>query len=395
MTQPAHSKLGASSSHRWMECPGSIRLSKDVTDTSSVFALEGTAAHDLMAMCLQEQVDAVEYIGVELEPKGSGVKFIANEEMIEAVQVYLDTIAGDREANDEIYVEHRFSLDTIYPGMFGTGDTVLLLPAKRKLKVYDFKYGKGVPVEVEGNSQLKYYGLGAALSFKGFDEVELVIVQPRAPHKDGPVRRFSLSVLDLLEFADDLRTAAVKTEDPEAALRAGEWCQFCPARGFCPELKNAAMSAAMVEFTPTGTNTPPAPNFLSPEQLDRMLRDADVVETWIAAVREYAHALLTAGGEVPNWKLVAKRAHRRWGDEMDAAMALHALGVPEEKIYTRKIVSPAQAEKLVAKKARKELSEHIKPGIPSGTTLARAEDPRPTIVAGAEMDFAPIGETEN
>lgn len=373
-----------------MECPGSIQLSKGVEDKSSPFAMEGTAAHDLAATALKDQCDAVDYIGTQWQ--GGTMHFTATEEMVEAVQTYLDAVNGDAEPSDELYVEHKFTLEQVYRGMFGTADAVRLQPRKRLLRVYDFKYGAGVAVDVEGNPQLTYYGLGAALSFTGFDEVEMVIVQPRAIHAAGPVRRWRLSILDLLEFQDDLRQAAVKTEAVDAPLKAGDHCQFCPAKGFCPELRGAGARAAMVEFTEVGVNTPAAPNFLTPEQIDRILRDADVTEVWINAVREYAKGMLVGGGTIPGWKLVAKRANRQWTDQLDAALTLQALGVPEDKIYTKKIVSPAQGEKLLPKKVRKELAELIVPGVSSGTTLARAEDPRPAVLGGAENDFAPIEE---
>jgi hypothetical protein len=384
----AHSKLGASSSHRWMECPGSVRLSADAPNTSSAFAMEGNAAHDLAEMCLKEQLSAFDYIGASIKIEDS--EFIVNEEMIEAVDTYLEAIEKDREPGDELYVEHRFDLSKIYPGMFGTADCVLLQPKSRTLRVYDFKYGAGIAVEVERNPQAMYYGVGAALAFKGFENIELVIVQPRAIHKEGPVRRWKTDVMELMDFIGELQIAAQKTEDPSAILKAGEHCKFCPAKGFCPELRKTAEKNAMVEFTPAGTNTPPAPNFLTPEQVNQILRDADVVENWIAAVREYAHSTLANGGSIPTWKLVAKRANKVWSDELDAAMLLSDLGVPEDRIYKKKIISPSAAEKLLPKATKKQIEPLVQKGVSSGTTLAREEDPRPAVVASAESEFGPV-----
>jgi len=152
-----------------MECPGSVRLSADVPNTSSAFAMEGNAAHDLAEMCLKEQLSAFDYIGTSIKIDDS--EFIVNEEMIEAVDTYLEAIEKDREPGDELYVEHRFDLSKIYPGMFGTADCVLLQPKSRTLRVYDFKYGAGIAVEVERNPQAMYYGVGAALAFKGFENI--------------------------------------------------------------------------------------------------------------------------------------------------------------------------------------------------------------------------------
>lgn len=384
----AHAKLGASSSHRWMECPGSIRLTKDVSDTSSVFAIEGSAAHEVAALCLQEQTKAVDYIGTTVEIQKT--KVIVTEEMAEHIQTYVDCVMADVGNGDEFYVEQRFSLEEVYPGMFGTSDAVVLSPRNRTLRVYDFKYGQGIAVEVERNPQMMYYGVGSALKFKGFENVELVVVQPRAPHKDGPVRRWQTDILDLMDFISDLQIAAQKTEDPDAALRAGEHCKFCPAKAFCPELRNMSARAAMVEFTPQGANTPPAPNFLTPEQINEILKHAKVVEMWIDAVREYAHQALVNGGTIPGWKLVRKRANRIWLDEMEAAVTLSNAGLSEDRIYTKKIISPAQAEKALGKKAESLIEPLVARGVSSGTTLASEDDPRPAVAAGADQEFAPV-----
>src|SRR3546814_1886118 len=78
---------------------------------------------------------------------------MVDEEMVEAVQVFLDTIRRDYKPGDVLVVEQRFDLSSWYPGLFGTCDAVLYRPSTGELRVYDLKYGRGVPVEVERNSQ--------------------------------------------------------------------------------------------------------------------------------------------------------------------------------------------------------------------------------------------------
>ena len=39
-----HVELSASGAHRWMNCPGSIKLSRQVPDKRSVYAAEGSVA---------------------------------------------------------------------------------------------------------------------------------------------------------------------------------------------------------------------------------------------------------------------------------------------------------------------------------------------------------------
>lgn len=63
----AHALLSPSSAVRWMTCPGSVALTKDMPDTSSKFADEGTLAHALAERALRDGKDAKEYIGWTLE----------------------------------------------------------------------------------------------------------------------------------------------------------------------------------------------------------------------------------------------------------------------------------------------------------------------------------------
>src|SRR3546814_12393025 len=124
---------------------------------------------------------------------------MVDEEMVEVVQVFLDTIRRDYKPGDVLVVEQRFDLSSWYPGLFGTCDAVLYRPSTGELRVYDLKYGRGVPVEVERNSQELYYGLGATMEEPGplVNTVELVIVQPRSPHSTVPLRRWDNPAMEL------------------------------------------------------------------------------------------------------------------------------------------------------------------------------------------------------
>src|SRR3546814_20089413 len=103
---------------------------------------------------------------------------------------------------DWLVGEPRFYLSSWYPGLFWTCDAVLYRPATGELRVYDLKYGSGVPVEVERNSQELYYGLGTPMAEPGrlVNTVEIVIVQPRAPPRAGPGRRWENTGSATLEW---------------------------------------------------------------------------------------------------------------------------------------------------------------------------------------------------
>ena len=59
----AHARFSASGSERWLSCPASIKAEIPYPNTSSVFAEEGTLAHELADTALQAGKRAAEYVG--------------------------------------------------------------------------------------------------------------------------------------------------------------------------------------------------------------------------------------------------------------------------------------------------------------------------------------------
>jgi hypothetical protein len=280
-----------------MGCPGSVRLAGNIEAPPSTYAEEGTAAHMLAERCLSGRLDAAALIGRELNGH------LVDAEMADHVQVYLDAVRAELGPGDLLLVEQHFSLDRLDPPgeMFGTADAVVIKPALRRLVVFDLKYGADVPVEAEGNPQARYYGLGAcmALADRPVTEVEIVIVQPRAPHPAGPIRRETVSAFELVEWSADLLQAAERTLAPDAPLQPGDWCRFCPAAGICPALRERALATAQIEFGDTPLPSPPDPTSLPAAQVGRLLAASDLVELWIRALRAHAHAELEAGRPFP------------------------------------------------------------------------------------------------
>lgn len=378
----AHSALGASSAERWMNCPGSIRLIRQVPpQPSSTYADEGTAAHQVCEKALIAGVDAVEYAGTTERVREE--EFSVDDEMVDAVQVYLDTIRADIEPGDVLMVEKKFDLGFIKDGMFGTNDASVYKPAARRLIVYDFKYGRGYAVSAENNSQLKYYGLGSAYEVRSpVDTVELVIVQPRA----GGVRRWSLPFEDLFAWSGELLNAAEATEDPEAHLSAGSWCKWCPAAAVCPEIHKQALETAKRDFE----DVPVPAETLSLEDLARVLDRLAMFKAWANSVEAYALRQAEGGYEIPGYKLTPKRAMRNWVDADKAAETLSSeYSVTDEELYTRKIKTPAQIEKLLGKPAFAGLSDHVEKKS-TGNNLVPISDPSPTALPSAKSDFESV-----
>jgi hypothetical protein len=390
-----HSALGASGAHRWTACPGSVRAQKNMPDAPSSYAQEGTAGHAVAALCLTENQEAIEYAGRTVETVE------IDEELIEATQKYVDTIRQDKEVRGgKLLIETKFHLKALHPDFFGTADCVRL-GWDSVLSVYDAKFGRGEVVEVtrpdgRPNLQLAYYALGAlnvlpATLYDDIKEIELVVVQPRAWHKDGPVRRHRWPVADIEAVGAELVAAALVAKNPGAPLVPGSHCKFCRAAGTCEALRNYTLEAAQLDFDDAlnlpAAGTVPDPATMTPDQLAHVLNAADVFETWLTAVRARAHVVAETVG-LPGFKLVAKQARRKWEDEAKAIEVLcFDFGVELSSIQETKLLSPAQVEKLLPPKDRKtDAFKVLCPAVSSGLTLVRANSPR-IEVHPSQVDF--------
>ena len=381
-SQRAHArKFQPSSSKRWINCPGSIRLSAGIPDTSSVFADEGTAAHQTSEKILRGELREEKLIGhVETV---NGQDYTIDEEAAEAIMVYVDVCRDYMERAKEFIIEQRLDMTHVAPEMFGTADFVAYDEDKQKLIVCDLKFGRGVAVEAD-DPQLLIYAMGAAKLFhnRGVRTIEMCVVQPRCYHPDGPVRRYTISPPDLLDMEADIADAAKRAEKDDAALNPGAWCKFCKAAAICPAMLQVVNEAAKIEFGE------PAPvTAMTPKELSKTLAKVDLVEDWCRRVREYAFAEAQRGRIAPGWKLVQKRAQRKWIDEENASRLLANLGVEDEEMFTKKLVSPAAAEKLVGKKGVALLGDLIVKES-SGVTLVSEDDPRPAVAPDAANEFA-------
>ncbi len=367
-----HSPIGASSHYRWKKsaCPGSVRECKGMPNLESDHARKGTFAHD----------KAAEYLIHGTLPS---VDAFEEEEEYEAVMFYADAIFEARKGATFCRIEERFSLSTIHPRLYGTGDCVIYHSATKTLQVWDYKHGKGIPVEVENNGQLKYYGLGALLKTGvPCENIELVICQPRCPHPDGPIRKWTISVMDLLEFSADLEEDALATEDPNAPLRAGEHCRFCSAAPVCPELKSRSLVSAQQDFAPEFS--------YDPAKLSETLTLLPAIEAWCKSVKAFAYHEANTGKDIPGYKLVPKRANRKWINEGDAEdTLLLQLGLSYDDVKKVSLKSPAQIEALLSKENKKIL-ERLTVKESSGSTLVAMSDKRAPLSNSVETDFTVI-----
>lgn len=398
VAEKSHARLSASGADWWTNCPGGPALAEGLIDVTSQFAAEGTAAHSIAERCVREGRDPAEFIGQEV--KVEDFAFEVDDEMADGVRAYIDAIEPFTGAGWEWDIEVSFeNLAQLHPDLGGTGDFVAYNEKLGHLVVIDFKYGKNISVDPKENFQLLDYGLGAVRRHhnRGVSKVTLMVVQPRDKNDSEAVRRWDTDGVHLLEWSNDLIAAAERTEDPNAPRITGDWCRFCKAAAICPEAQARALAAAQAEFQTDGSLTAPDPEKFTADQLGQALRAASFLETWVHRVHEFGHAQAQAGVVPTGFKLVAKRAVRKWKSEGEAFKFLKTR-LPRDEIFTEKMKSPAMVEPLIAaeldgktKKARFEafaaLTADLVEKKSSGTVLAPVEDKRPSVTFAASEEF--------
>ena len=318
--------------------------------------------------------------------------FEVTEDMALAVQVYVDHCRGLKA--EPMWIEKKVTLSAMSPpaNMWGTADFIGIVGDT--LHVCDLKFGKGIIVDVEKNPQLMYYALGAYLSLsddhrKSLTTIVSTIVQPRVETLD-PVRSFTYSVEELLEFAGELMDAADAALAPDAPLHAGDHCHWCPAASTCPEKRAEMMKVAMIEFAPV--KVAPTPEELTLEQLQTVLARASEVENWIQSVRDHVRHKLQAGGGVEGWKLVQSKPRRKWAlCTEELVTTLRARGYRVMDIFEKGVRSPAQLEKLT----KRDTPDDLVVRVSSGVSLVPVSDPRPEVkLLSAEDEFEAVAELE-
>lgn len=401
-----HARLSPSGASRWFECPGSPNAEAPFPRTSNVHADEGTAAHELGEICLRNECDPGDFFGGYVDIKRGKVyreeaagdvehdkdkgRFTVDDEMVDGARLYVETVRSHIAEGDEYEFEAKLDLTHI-PGMdFGTGDFIRYRPSTKELVVIDFKYGRGVRVDVKENEQLLCYAEGTAKRFhdRGLDKVKLIVVQPRYPDKER-VREWEIDAVDLVEFRYTLieKANATMVENPPRV--AGDHCRWCKAAAGCEELRNRSLAIAQIEFGEDAAPKQPAKvDDMTPGQVAALMEQADVLEIWIKAIKNRGHEIASTDG-LPGWKLVHSTSHRKWKDDDDALKYLGAVvELSEEQIYADpKMKSPAAVEKLLGTKRKKEIEALIyKP--PGKIILVPESDPRAPAKADAESEFA-------
>ena len=393
----AHALLSPSAAERWINCPASVFLNKDIPDEGSVYADEGTAAHTIMELAGKEYFKGFEFDSIkttlalklaEMMTRGPQGKFTITDawadEVINCARVWLtelDKVCGG--FPDYVAFETRVNSVEIPNGsMGGTADCLMLVGGT--LHVFDYKHGQGVPVSAENNPQLSLYGYMAYMSHIDLPvkNIELHIVQPRADNTNA----WKTSVEHLCTWFDEIvqpqaervisicETGKYTLED-FTVTKSG--CRFCKAKAACPAMTrevSTELDLPRVLTVPDST-----------EKLARLLDFKPVAEAYFDAVEKKVFDLLSNGQSVPGFKLVSGRpGNRKWTDSAQALDELKKAKLKMSEYYkTPEVISPSQAEKLFKQGVIGERKWQTLQGLitrPEGKpTLAAVTDKRPAL----------------
>lgn len=400
ITPEEHSDIvGGSTASRRMGCPRSYKLEQIVPkdDRGSVYAREGTALHELMAMTLRDGVEPTEMLPYTFHAADGSWSFTVDkalwddkgEPALEAFDIFCAKQEQRIDADMRIIVERRVAVPGIAEA-FGTSD--IIARCGDEIFVMDWKFGFKT-VRADENKQLMFYAAGALNSEADWvgpvyhdTPVTLAIIQPlNAQSGNDIVQSWTTYVSAIDDFVRELKEAVTEAQVEGARIAKGTWCDFARCKTVCPLHLNAVHvlgeKLAELKARQETSNGSPEDRVEWGQRYAELLEMAGLVEPLVAEVYGQAHAYAEQGSSIPGWGLEAKRAGARsWGvDEKTLKNFFKRHRIRMTEWTELKLKSPAQIEKVLKPKGLEIPKHYIEAGTSSGTKLSRTEKiTRPT-----------------
>jgi len=314
----------------WLNCTPSARLSEKYERRSNEASDEGKLAHQLSELLIKvalNRVTKVEYAKQNLKIKANR-HYTAS--MLEHCSQFASYVMEQFNAMKEkhrhaaIFLEVKLDLTRFIPEGFGTGDVVIL--AGNEILVIDLKYGKGVFVHTEENTQMMIYAIGAIEAFSSLTDVKKVrmtIYQPRLDNIDT----WETSYKSLMDWANSvLRKQAAIAFKGKGQLVAGTHCQFCPVKATCKANAAYNQSLAKGEFDETSE-----PTELNDKELVELYLRAKQIRSWLTAIEDHMLEKAITGKTWKGLKLVHGRSVRQISDPKKVEAILKRMKLPEKQ----------------------------------------------------------------
>ena len=404
-----HALLSASSSKQWLHCTPSARLQEQFPNESSVYAAEGTFAHEVCEYKVKK------YMKERVKRPQSEEYY--TEEIDQITDVYAEFVISVIEEMKRngceplVMVEEKVDYSHIAPSGFGTADMLIIgrdENGKGVLHIADFKTGQGVFVDADHNSQMMLYALGGLAAYGYIYDIEIVrmsIIQPRLEN----ISTFECTRKELEDWGESIRETAKLAYEGKGEQKPGDWCRFCRAKPVCKACKDEALSLCREEFLDLddgalsdntsaspeqGENTEPAfkqPGLVPISELAQLLPTLNRISSWIESVFAFISSeAINHGVPIPGYKVVEGRSKRVFTDTNGVVDTTVANGYTD--IYKKQLITLTEFEKMMGKKKFAELLGKYVTKPPGKLSLVPESDPREAVELNSspEQEFAAI-----
>lgn len=341
-----HAILSPSSAKRWINCTPSALLAEKAERKSSIYASEGTLAHEIAEYALKQYIEGTydPIIDDILPVQGEHLKNpLFNMNMANYLREYCDFVINEghemfrEDGLSKMFLERRVDITDFAPDSFGSVDVTL--ESLNTIHIIDLKYGAGVKVFADHNEQMMMYALGAlkAAASDNVTKIRMTIAQVRLDHYDT----FELSKGELLDWAEKvLKPAAKEAMQGNGKQVVGSWCGFCPVKAQC----RAQRDALLADF-----EEKPEPLLLSDDEVVDLIGKIDTYKSWIESVNKYVYDRAIQGHKWEGYKLVAGRSSRVITDKAKIRQELLNEFL-EDEVLNIKLKGIGDLEKLLGKK---------------------------------------------
>lgn len=369
-----HAFLSPSSSHRWLNCTPSALLESKFPGGSSSAAEEGTAAH---AFCEHKLKKALR------RRSKRPVSDYDSDEMQEYTDSYVDYVLEQLEVAKQtckdpmVLIEQKVDFSEYVPDGYGTADCIIV--SDDTMQIVDFKYGLGVLVDAEQNTQLMCYSIGALNIFDSLYDIKQVTMHIFQPRR-GNVQCWAIPVDELKAWAEnELKPKAQMALNGEGEYNPGEWCQFCKVAVRCRARAEEKLRLAQQEFK--------MPPLLTDSEIEEVLTILPDLTKWADGILAYAtDAAVNHGKEWNGFKVVEGRSVRKYKDEDKVAQAAKDHGYTD--IYRQSLITMTEMQKLMGKKNFEGILGDLIVKPQGRPTLVPVTDKRPAIdVTNANDEF--------
>jgi hypothetical protein len=411
-----HALLSASSSKQWLHCPPSVRLQENFPNESSVYAAEGTFAHEVCEYKVRK------YLKERVKRPQS--EEYDTEEIEQITDVYAEFVISIIEQMKEngceplAFVEERVDYSHIAPSGFGTADMLIIGKDEQGrgiLHVCDFKTGAGVFVDADHNSQMMLYAIGALAAYGFLYDIEIVrmsIIQPRLDN----ISTFECSRQELEDWGESIKPIAKLAYEGKGEQHPGDWCRFCRAKPVCKACADEALALCREDFldldagafddtaeetdmtAPYEADTQTAvfkqPGLIPISELAEILPTLNRISSWIEAVFAFVSSeAINHGVPIPGYKVVEGRSKRVFTDTKAVVDTAVQNGYTD--LYKQTLITLTEFEKMMGKKKFNELLGEYVAKPPGKLALVPESDPRePVDLTTPGQEFSALPDEE-